>query len=232
MLRIRELSACPNVDHIVCHVVEAHLRVQLGNIALEGARHSEAVEYFTAAVNASASFYKLPIHLLYDEFVVLFGWDLKSLWQTAHQQQCCAFFRAGSFGTAIESYQSIMDKIDEDLKADLRACQQLYFTQLSSKIETRSMLPTETMRLPFHSYLDGSCVAQIVLVSLLSLEITSEHCLVCSYLFSITCKPANLYLHRQIRSSELDEPVRSMFKWYGSHECASSTLRSRAEDLE
>ncbi|KAG2130200.1 uncharacterized protein EDB93DRAFT_1180896, partial [Suillus bovinus] len=121
MLRIRELAACPNVDHIVCHIVEAHLRVQLGNIALEGARHSEAVEHFTAAVNASTSFYKSPIHLLYDEFIVLFGWDLKSLWQTAHQQQCCAFFRAGSFGTAIESYQSIMDKIDEDMKADLRA---------------------------------------------------------------------------------------------------------------
>ncbi|KAG1794651.1 uncharacterized protein HD556DRAFT_1536098 [Suillus plorans] len=121
ILRIRELAACPYVNPVACHIVEAYLRVQLGNIALEGARHSEAVEHFTAAVNASNFFYKLPIHLIYDEFVVLFGWDLKSLWQTANQQQCCAFVRAGSFVTAIELYQSIMDKVDEDMKADLRA---------------------------------------------------------------------------------------------------------------
>jgi len=121
ILRIRELAACPYVNPVACHIVEAYLRVQLGNIALEGARHSEAVEHFTAAVNASNFFYKLPIHLIYDEFVVLFGWDLKYLWQTANQQQCCAFVRAGSFVTAIESYQSIMDKVDEDMKADLRA---------------------------------------------------------------------------------------------------------------
>ncbi|KAG2055117.1 WD40 repeat-like protein [Suillus hirtellus] len=121
MLRIRELAASPDVDPVACHIVEAYLRVQLGNIALEGARHNEAVEHFTAAVNASDLFYKLPIHLMYDEFIVLFGWDLESLWQTANQQQCCAFFRAGSFGTAIESYRCIMDKVDEDMKADLRA---------------------------------------------------------------------------------------------------------------
>ncbi|KAG1790755.1 uncharacterized protein HD556DRAFT_1310307 [Suillus plorans] len=101
--------------------MEAHLCVQLGNIALDGVRHNEAVEHFTAVVNASTFFYKSPIHLMYDEFVVLFGWDLKSWWQTAKQQQCCAFFRAGSFGEAIELYQSMMDKIDEDMKADLHA---------------------------------------------------------------------------------------------------------------
>jgi hypothetical protein len=53
-------------------------------------------------------------------FPQLFGWDLKSLWQTANQQHCYALFRAGSFGAAIESYNSIMDKIDEDMKADFR----------------------------------------------------------------------------------------------------------------
>jgi hypothetical protein len=54
-------------------------------------------------------------------FPQLFGWDLKPLWHTANQQQCYALFRAGSFGAAIESYQSMMDKIDEDTKASLRA---------------------------------------------------------------------------------------------------------------
>jgi hypothetical protein len=52
-------------------VHQAYLHVQLGNIALNGARNSEAVEHFTAAVNASAFFYKLPIHSMYEEFVVV-----------------------------------------------------------------------------------------------------------------------------------------------------------------
>ncbi|KAG2356947.1 hypothetical protein BDR07DRAFT_410937 [Suillus spraguei] len=126
MLRIGELAACPNVDHVACRIVEAYLRVQLGNMALDGARHNEAVEHFTAAVNASTFFYRLQIHLTYDEFVVLFGWDLKSLWYTANQKQCYALFRAGSYGAAFESYQSMMDKIDEDMKTGLRS----WFTDL------------------------------------------------------------------------------------------------------
>jgi hypothetical protein len=38
---------------------------------LDGARHNEAVEHLTAAVNASTFFYKLPIHLMYDEFIAV-----------------------------------------------------------------------------------------------------------------------------------------------------------------
>ncbi|KAG2351133.1 hypothetical protein BDR07DRAFT_1446605 [Suillus spraguei] len=127
MSRIGELAACPNINPVACRIVEAYLRVQLGNIALDGVRYNEAVKHFTSAVNASTFFYKLPIHSTYDEFIALFGWDLKSLWLTANQQQCYALFRAGSSGAAIESYQSVMDKADEDVKADLRA----WFTALT-----------------------------------------------------------------------------------------------------
>jgi tetratricopeptide (TPR) repeat protein len=121
ILRIGELAACPNVDPVACRIVESYLRVKLGNMALDGARHNEAVEHFTAAANASTFFYKVPIHLMYDEFIALFGWDLRTLWHTANQQQCYALFRAGSFGAAVELYQSIMDKTDDDLKAGLHA---------------------------------------------------------------------------------------------------------------
>jgi hypothetical protein len=54
-------------------------------------------------------------------FPQLLGWDLKSLWHTANQQQCYALFRAGSFRAAMESYQSTMDKTDDDMKAGLHA---------------------------------------------------------------------------------------------------------------
>jgi hypothetical protein len=122
-------------------------------------------------------------------FSQLFGWDLKSLWQTANQRQCYALFRAGSFGAAIESYQSIMDKVDEDMKAGLRAwfmCKYLamssrlfaynhqsHFTQLSSEIETRCASQGDGALTAsgylyslkqkssgsFHLYLDSSCIA-------------------------------------------------------------------------
>jgi WD40 repeat protein/tetratricopeptide (TPR) repeat protein len=121
LLRVEELAASPNVDTLACRVVEAYLRVQLGNISLDNGRHNEAVHHFTAAVNASAFFYKSAIHSTYEEFVMLFGWDLKSLWQSANQQQCHALFRVGRIGAAVESYQSTMDKSDEDTKARLSA---------------------------------------------------------------------------------------------------------------
>ncbi|KAG1731641.1 uncharacterized protein EDB91DRAFT_1153807 [Suillus paluster] len=63
---------------------------------------------------------------MYEEFVVLFGWDLKSLWQTANQQHCCALFQAGRIGAATESYQSMMEKSDEATHISLCA----WFTAL------------------------------------------------------------------------------------------------------
>ncbi|KAG2749928.1 WD40 repeat-like protein [Suillus brevipes Sb2] len=126
MLRVEELAASPNVDTLACRVVEAYLRVQLGKIAIPYERHNEAVDHFTAAVNASAFFYKSAIHSTYEEFVMLFGWDLESLWLNANQQQCHALFRVGRIGAAVESYQSTMDKSDEATKARLSA----WFTAL------------------------------------------------------------------------------------------------------
>lgn len=121
MLRIGELAVSPNVDIVACRIVETYLRIQLGMIALRNACHSEAIDHFNAAVNASASFHQLAIHSTHKEFIVLFGWNLKSLWQTAIQQQCRALIRAGRIGAAVESYQSLMDKSDESTKASLRA---------------------------------------------------------------------------------------------------------------
>ncbi|KAG1731850.1 WD40-repeat-containing domain protein [Suillus paluster] len=117
ILPIQELSARPNPDPLASRVVEAYLRVQLGTIAMDGALHKEAVDHFTAAVNAGAFFATLDIHSMYEDFVVLFGWDLKSLWQVANQQRYHALFRSGKFGTALEAYRYMMDMSDEATKA-------------------------------------------------------------------------------------------------------------------
>jgi tetratricopeptide (TPR) repeat protein len=121
MLRIGELAVSPNVDPIACRIVETYLRIQFGTVALHNACHSEAIDHFNAAVNASASFHQSAIHSTHEEFIVLFGWNLKSLWQTAMQKHCRALITAGRIGAAVESYQSLMNKSDETTKASLRA---------------------------------------------------------------------------------------------------------------
>lgn len=114
---VQELAARPNVDPIACHVVEAYLRGQLGKIAMESAIYGEAARHFTAAVNASVSFAKLDIHSMYEDFVVLFGWDLKSLWQTVNQQRCHALILDDQTGAAFEAYRYAMEMSDEPTKA-------------------------------------------------------------------------------------------------------------------
>ncbi|KAG1722828.1 uncharacterized protein EDB91DRAFT_1087990 [Suillus paluster] len=51
----------------------------------------------------------LPHHV-YEGFIALFGWDLKSLQQTTNQRKCHALFRAGRIGAAVETCQCIIDK--------------------------------------------------------------------------------------------------------------------------
>ncbi|KAG1728262.1 uncharacterized protein EDB91DRAFT_1162436 [Suillus paluster] len=58
---------------------------------------------------------------MYEGFIVLFGWDLKSLWQTTNQRQCHALFRAGRIGSTVETYRSIMYKSDATTKVRLHA---------------------------------------------------------------------------------------------------------------
>ncbi|KAG1750616.1 WD40-repeat-containing domain protein [Suillus paluster] len=117
MLPIQELATHPNPDPLAARVVEAYLRVQLGIIAMEDNLHKQAAEHFTAAVKAGVFFYKSDIHSMYDDFVVLFGWDLKSLWQIANKKRCHALVRAGQIGAAFEAYRYMMDMSDEATKA-------------------------------------------------------------------------------------------------------------------
>lgn len=122
MQRVQELVAdFPDTDPLACHIVKTYLRVQLGTIALDSWLHKlEAVDHFTSAVKSSAFFSKLPIHRMYGDFTVLFGWDLESLWQTAHKQLCRALIWAGRFGEAFTTYESIMNASDEATKSSLR----------------------------------------------------------------------------------------------------------------
>ncbi|KAG0705636.1 hypothetical protein DFH29DRAFT_996722 [Suillus ampliporus] len=116
---VQELAAaCPNNDTLACRVVEAYLCLQLGINAMNDARHDEAADHFTAAVNSSSDFSStMAIHSTYEDLVVLFGWDLKSLWQNAHQKWCDTLCRAGRHEEALKSYRYTMSMSDESTKA-------------------------------------------------------------------------------------------------------------------
>ncbi|KAG2346471.1 hypothetical protein BDR05DRAFT_959376, partial [Suillus weaverae] len=118
ILRVQELATTrPNVNTLACSIVEAYLHVHLGINALDDARHNEAAGHFAAAVNTINFSSISAIHHKYDIFVVLFGWDLKSLWLTAHQHWCRSLFLAGRLAEALRSYKHVMDESDEATKA-------------------------------------------------------------------------------------------------------------------
>jgi hypothetical protein len=98
MLRVQELVAvCPKADTLACRVVEvsfmcsvisaeprfvrnteflnstyqAYLCVQLGTNASDGGRHSEAADYFTAAVKANAFTSQSAVQFKYQDFTVV-----------------------------------------------------------------------------------------------------------------------------------------------------------------
>jgi tetratricopeptide (TPR) repeat protein len=121
VLPVQELASRPNADPLACRVVEASMQFQLGTIAMDSALYKDASRHFTAAVNAGAFFSKLDVDSIYEDFVVLFGWDLKVLWQTANQQRCHALVRAGKIGATLEAYRYMMDTSDEPTKAIFRA---------------------------------------------------------------------------------------------------------------
>lgn len=86
----------------------------------------------------------------------LFGWNLKSLWQTANQYRCRALLKSGRLGEAMESHQYMMDMIDENTRARClnwstgrfsmmspRLHPHRYYTQVSRKSVVFYILPRE-----------------------------------------------------------------------------------------
>ncbi|KAG2140211.1 uncharacterized protein EDB93DRAFT_682353 [Suillus bovinus] len=121
MIRVDQLSADPSADPLACGVVVASLRVQLGTSALNGARHTEAIEHLTAAVKASTFLAKSAAPAACEAFTVLFGWDIEALWETSNRQLILALLGAGRLGEAFESYRFAMNASDEATKTSLHS---------------------------------------------------------------------------------------------------------------
>jgi WD40 repeat protein/tetratricopeptide (TPR) repeat protein len=121
LLRVEQLSVYPSADPLACGVVMASLRLQLGIISFNGARHSEAIEHFTAAVKASTFLAKSAAPAACEAFTVLFGWDIGALWKTSNKKLILALLAAGRLGEAFESYRFAMDASNEATKTSLHS---------------------------------------------------------------------------------------------------------------
>jgi tetratricopeptide (TPR) repeat protein len=121
LLRLEQLSVYPSADPLACGVVMASLRLQLGIIAFNGARHSEAIEHFTAAVKASTFLAKSAAPAACEAFTVLFGWNIGALWKTSNKKLILALLAAGRLGEAFESYRFAMDASNEATKTSLHS---------------------------------------------------------------------------------------------------------------
>ncbi|KAG1835785.1 hypothetical protein DFJ58DRAFT_750030 [Suillus subalutaceus] len=113
-LLLKELTTgCPNADTLACRVVQAYLCVELGLKALDGARHDEAAAISlllsTPALSHRNSFMRYTRTWSW----CLFGWDLESLWQKAHQKHCDALLRAGKLQDAVKSFRYMIHNIDD-----------------------------------------------------------------------------------------------------------------------
>ncbi|KAG1786308.1 uncharacterized protein HD556DRAFT_1445176 [Suillus plorans] len=123
----RPPDASPNADSLVCSIVEVYLD-NLGGVCCNGLRGAGD---FTAAVNTIAGSSESAICSEYEDFNVLFGCDLKLMWQNANQMRCDAFLQAGGIREALESYRHMMDMSGETTKANCLA----WSTSKSSSIE-------------------------------------------------------------------------------------------------
>ena len=69
---------------------QAYLHVQLGTIALDGERHDDAADHFTAAVNTGALSSNSTIHYIYEDLVVVCRYDASENTFRAHLHALCS----------------------------------------------------------------------------------------------------------------------------------------------
>ncbi|KAG1786314.1 uncharacterized protein HD556DRAFT_1528393 [Suillus plorans] len=120
-------DASPNADSLACSIVE----VYLDNLSGAG-RNGDAGDFAVNTIaGSSESAIWSTICSEYEDLTVLFGWDLKSVWQIANQRRCDALLQAGGIREALESYRYIMDMSDGATKASCLA----WSTGKSSSIE-------------------------------------------------------------------------------------------------
>ncbi|KAG2037303.1 WD40-repeat-containing domain protein [Suillus americanus] len=110
-----------DADLLICQVVQVYFYAEMALAASKNNNREKAITYINAAIEiANSCFLQTMDFSVYMEFVVVFGWDLKSLWQTVRKYKCLILARTCNI-EALEYYVSLMEDSDKAQKASLRA---------------------------------------------------------------------------------------------------------------
>ncbi|KAG2151591.1 uncharacterized protein EDB93DRAFT_1249232 [Suillus bovinus] len=113
MRRVQDLATTyQHPGRFPCSVINSYLRAQLAIIDFENGRYSEAADQLTISISGGL-LHPTLLEPKLKIFTVLFGWDLDSLWETTNQRRCDALLLAGRVIEAVESFQYMMNMINE-----------------------------------------------------------------------------------------------------------------------
>lgn len=112
-------------DSLACKVVQIYFYAEMAFAASKVNNRDKAIKYIDAAIKIADSLsLKTMDFSLYTEFVVIFGWDLESLWLTIKKYKCLILLRTCDI-ESLEYYRLLMKECDEAQQDSLR----LWFTQ-------------------------------------------------------------------------------------------------------
>ncbi|KAG2038865.1 WD40-repeat-containing domain protein [Suillus americanus] len=110
-----------DADLLACKVVQIYFYAEMALAASKGNIPDKATEYIDTAIEIANSCSLQTIDFsVYTEFVVIFGWDVKSLWYAIHIYKCLILFRTCNI-EALEYYRLLVEPCNEAQKASLRA---------------------------------------------------------------------------------------------------------------
>ncbi|KAG2127087.1 WD40-repeat-containing domain protein [Suillus cothurnatus] len=108
-------------DLLACKVVQIYFFAEMALAASKDNIRDKAIQYIDAAIEIANSCSLHTIDLsVYTAFVVIFGWDLKSLWRTIEKYKCLILLRTCNI-EVLEYYRLLMNPCNEVQKASLRA---------------------------------------------------------------------------------------------------------------
>ncbi|KAG2065660.1 WD40 repeat-like protein [Suillus decipiens] len=119
---VAEVSS--DTDLVMCKVVQIYFYAEMALAASKANIREKAIKYIDAAIRIvdDIAYYhslKKMDFSMYTEFVVMFGWDLESLWLTVRKYKCLILVRTCNV-ESLEYYRSLMQECDEAQKTSLR----------------------------------------------------------------------------------------------------------------
>jgi WD40 repeat protein len=110
-----------DADLLICQIVQVYFYAELAFAASKSNNRDKANEYIDLAIQIANSCYLQTMDFsIYKEFLVIFGWNLNTLWHTVKRYKCLILFRSCNI-EALDYYLALMEESDKVHQASLRA---------------------------------------------------------------------------------------------------------------